>query len=316
MEYKDYYKILGVNKNASQEEIKKAYRKLAVKYHPDKNPGNKQAEEQFKLINEAYEVLGDPEKRKKYDDLGANWNRFSQEGSYSGGSPFEGFGHQGGQQFFYEGDLNDLFGGGGGSGFSDFFERFFGRGAGGRGASSGFGRGFRQAEVRGQDYEVEIVLTLEEAYHGTSRIIQLDNEKIRIKIKPGAYDGQVLRIKGKGGKGSSPANNGDLLVKIKILPHPVFERIGDDLKIVHQISLFDAILGGKTIVDTLDGKIKIDIPEGTQNNKILRIKGKGMPIYGKTNEYGDLLVQLQIKIPDNLTPAQKNMFKQIKDTIQ
>ncbi|HOV83334.1 MAG TPA: J domain-containing protein [Paludibacteraceae bacterium] len=316
MEYKDYYKILGVNKNASQEEIKKAYRKLAVKYHPDKNPGNKQAEEQFKLINEAYEVLGDPEKRKKYDDLGANWNRFSQEGSYSGGNPFEGFGNQGGQQFFYEGNLNDLFGGGSGSGFSDFFERFFGRGAAGRDASTGFGRGFRQAEVRGQDYEVEIVLTLEEAYHGTSRIIQLDNEKIRIKIKPGAYDGQVLRIKGKGGKGSSPANNGDLLIKIKILPHPVFERIGDDLKIIHQISLFDAILGGKTIVDTLDGKIKIDIPEGTQNNKILRIKGKGMPIYGKTNEYGDLLVQLQIKIPDNLTPAQKNMFKQIRDTIQ
>ncbi len=310
MEYKDYYKTLGVDKNATQEEIKKAYRKLAVKYHPDKNPGNKEAENQFKMINEAYEVLGDPEKRKKYDELGSNWNRFNQGGEYTGGNPFEGFGNAAGNQYYYQGNLDDLFGGKS-SGFSDFFEAFFGRGA-----SSGFGRNARQTEFKGQDYEAEMDLTLEEAYHGTSRIIQLDNEKIRIKIKPGAYDGQVLRIKGKGAKGSQPSNNGDLLIKIKVLPHPVFERIGNDLKMTHQISLFDAVLGGKTVVETLNGKIKIDIPEGTQNNKILRIKGKGMPVYGKTGEFGDLLIQLQVVIPEKLSAAQKNLFRQLKDSMQ
>jgi curved DNA-binding protein len=313
MEYKDYYKTLGVDKNATQEEIKKAYRKLAVKYHPDKNPGNKEAENQFKMINEAYEVLGDPEKRKKYDELGANWNRFNQGDEYTAGNPFEGFGNAAGNQYYYQGNLDDLFGGKT-SGFSDFFEAFFGRGA-----SSAFGRNARQtrqSEFKGQDYEAELDLTLEEAYHGTSRIIQLDNEKIRIKIKPGAYDGQILRIKGKGAKGSQPSNNGDLLIKIKVLPHPVFERVGNDLKMTHQISLFDAVLGGKTVVETLNGKIKIDIPEGTQNNKILRIKGKGMPVYGKTGEYGDLLIQLQVVIPEKLSPAQKNLFRQLKDSMQ
>ncbi len=309
MEYKDYYKTLGVDKNATQEEIKKAYRKLAVKYHPDKNPGNKEAENQFKMINEAYEVLSDPEKRKKYDELGTNWNKFGEGNEYRGSNPFEGFGNRGGSQFYYQDNFNDLFGGKN-TGFSDFFEAFFGKGA-----TSGFGRSNRQTEFKGQDYETEINLTLEEAYHGTSRIIQIDNEKIRIKIKPGVNDGQVLRIKGKGAKGSNPNYNGDLLIKVKVLPHPIFERIGNDLKMIHQINLFDAILGGKTIIETLNGKIIIDIPEGTQNNKILRIKGKGMPVYGKSGEYGDLLIQLQVIIPENLTPEQKNMFRRLKENL-
>lgn len=307
MEYTDYYQILGVDKKASQEEIKKAYRKLAKKYHPDKNPGNKEAENKFKQINEANEVLCDPEKRKKYDQLGANWDRFGQEGPYSGGNPFGGFGNQSGQAFF-SGDLNDLFGSGSGSsGFSDFFETFFGRGE----RSGRFGKGPDSGRLMGQDFETEMEITLEEAYRGTSRIIQLEREKIRITTKPGAYDGQVLRIKGKGGKGNNN-NNGDLLVKIKVTPHHIFERNGHDLKIIKHINLFDAVLGGHVIINTLDGKIKMNIPPSAQNNKTLRIKGKGMPVYGNTGQFGDLLVQLQIDIPENLTPIQKNLFEQLK----
>jgi curved DNA-binding protein len=307
MEYTDYYQILGIDNKASQEEIKKAYRKLAKKYHPDKNPGNKEAENKFKQINEANEVLCDPEKRKKYDQLGANWDRFGQEGAYSGGNPFGGFGNQSGQTF-YGGDPNDLFGGGSGSsGFSDFFETFFGRGE----RSGRFGKGFSGSRFKGQDFETEMEISLEEAYHGTRRIIQLESEKIRITTKPGAYDGQVLRIKGKGGKGSNN-NNGDLIVKIKVTPHPLFERNGHDLKIVEHINLFDAVLGGQVIINTMDGMIKMNIPASAQNSKTLRIKGKGMPVYGKTGIFGDLLVQLQIDIPESLTPIQKDLFEQLK----
>lgn len=307
MEYTDYYQILGVDKKASQEEIKKAYRKLAKKYHPDKDPGNKEAENKFKQINEANEVLGDPEKRRKYDRLGANWDRFGQEGTKSGGSPFGGFGNQS-RHTYFDGDLNDLFGSSsGGSGFSDFFETFFGRGE----RSNHFKNRYGAAGFKGQDFETEMEISLEEAYHGTSRIIQLEQEKIRITTKPGTYDGQVLRIKGKGGKGRNN-NDGDLLVKIKILPHRLFERNGNDIKVIEHINLFDAILGGEVAIDTIDGKIKIKIPVGSQNNKTLRIKGKGMPVYGKAGMFGDLLVQLQIDIPENITPIQKNLFEQLK----
>jgi curved DNA-binding protein len=307
MEYTDYYQILGVDKKASQEEVKKAFRKLAKKYHPDKNSGNKEAENKFKQINEANEVLGDPEKRKKYDQLGANWDRFGQEGTYSGGSPFGGFGNQS-RHTYFDGDLSDLFGGSSGSsGFSDFFETFFGRGE----RSSRFENRSGAAGFKGQDFETEMEISLEEAYHGTSRIIQLEQEKIRITTKPGAYDGQVLRIKGKGGRGRNN-NDGDLLVKIKILQHRLFERNGNDIKVIEHINLFDAILGGEVAIDTIDGKIKIKIPVGSQNNKTLRIKGKGMPVYGKAGMFGDLLVQLQIDIPENITPIQKNLFEQLK----
>ena len=211
MEYKDYYKILGVDKKASQDVIKKAYRKLAIKYHPDKNAGNKEAEDKFKQINEANEVLGDPEKRKKYDQLGQNWKHFQQGGSGQDWNPFGsgGFNNQSGQNFHFDGNINDIFGGGaGGSGFSDFFESFFGQ----RGKSN-VGSRFNQNK-KGQDYETELEISLEEAYNGTNRIIQLENEKIRIKIKPGATDGQLLRVKGKGGKGSSGSLSRNLHVLI------------------------------------------------------------------------------------------------------
>ncbi len=306
MEYKDYYKVLGVERKASQAVIKKAYRKLALKYHPDKNQGNKEAEAKFKLVNEAYEVLGDAEKRKKYDLLGVNWKHFQQQGTGAGRNPFgAGFGNQSGQSYHFNGDINDLFGKGG-SGFSDFFETFFGRGA-----SSGFGNRFRSGS-KGHDYQAEVEISLEEAFHGSSHIIQLDNEKIRIKTKPGAYDGQLLRIKGKGGKGNNNVQPGDLMVKLKIKPHPSFKLVGNDLKTTKNIDLFTAVLGGETIVNTIDGKIKLKIKPGTQNGAVMRVKGKGMPFGKSSGTRGNLLVKLRVEVPETLTIEQKELFKKLK----
>jgi curved DNA-binding protein len=303
MEYKDYYKTLGVNKKASQDEIKKAYRKLAVQYHPDKNVGNKEAEEKFKLINEAYEVLSDPEKRKKYDELGENWNKF--QGQPGGGYDWSAFGNgQQGRRYQHEGDLNDIFGSGG-SGFSDFFEAFFGRGSGGK-------RTQGERQYRGQDFEAEATITLEEAYHGTSRVIQIHNEKLRITIKPGVYDGQLLRIKGKGGEGSSDTHRGDLYVRIRVLPHAVFTRRNDDLYLTQNIDLYTAVLGGDTLVQILSGKIKVPIPAGTQNGKTIRIKGKGMPESDAPGKSGDLYIKLEVVIPTNLTEKEKQLFEQLR----
>ncbi len=296
MEYRDYYKILGVGKKASADEIKKAYRKLAVKYHPDKNPGNKEAEEKFKMVNEAHEVLGDPEKRKKYDTLGENWNKYQHAGG--------GFEGQGGRGYRYEGSMEDFFGGGG-SGFSDFFEAFFG----GRTAGSRQGRA---AHFKGRDLETTMEISLEEAYQGTSRHIRLEDERLRITTKPGAYDGQVLRVRGKGGKGSSEAQHGDLYVRISVLPHPVFERRGDDLHKRHNIDLYTAVLGGETILDTMTGKIKVKVEPGTQNGRQVRIRGKGMPVYN-TQRHGDLYVSLQVTIPDKLSKEQKELFEKLKN---
>ncbi len=317
MEYKDYYKILGVDKKASQDEIKKAFRKLAVKYHPDKNQGNQEAENKFKQINEANEVLGDPEKRKQYDLLGENWNKYQHAGGQPGSNPFGGEGFNGfgngGQQFHYEGDLNDFFanaggaGSGGSSGFSDFFDAFFG-GSGQKKKTRGSGSASR---LKGHDFETTMQISLEEAAQGTSRLIQLENEKLRITTKPGAYDGQVLRIKGKGATGVSGGTSGDLFVKIKIDPHSSFIRKGDDLYREQQIDLYTAILGGEAIIETLSGKIKMNIAPGTQPGKQLRVKGKGMPVYGTSN-FGDLYVELKIRIPEQLNEEQKQLFEKLK----
>lgn len=300
MEYKDYYKVLGVDKKATTDEIKKAFRALALKYHPDKNPGNKEAEEKFKQITEANDVLSDPEKRKKYDQLGENWQQYEQQGSQPG-SPF---GRGGG--FEYEGDMGDFFGGGGGSGFSDFFEQFFGGGSSRRQG--------RSANMRGNDYETEMPITLEEAYHGTSRIINLQTEKLRITTKPGAYDGQVLKIKGKGGKGSSAAHHGDLFVRVRVNQNPRFTRRGDDLYTTHYLDLYTAVLGGETIVPTLTGQVKVKIAAGTQANKTIRIKSKGMPVYDKAGHHGDLYVQLNVLIPEKLSEEQHKLFEKLRDS--
>jgi curved DNA-binding protein len=302
VDYKDYYKILGVDKKASQDEIKKAYRILAVKHHPDKNPDNKAAEEQFKLANEANEVLGNPEKRKKYDELGENWQQYEKQGNQQGGNPFGG--SQGGQ-YRYESNGNDSFGGQ--SDFSDFFEQFFSGGA-----KNGGGR---TQNRKGGDYETEMEITLEEAYQGTSRTIQVENEKLRITTKPGSYNDQQLRIKNKGAKGSSEDNRGDLFVRIKIKNHPEFIRKGDDLYYTQTVDLYTAVLGGEVIVNTLSGQVKIKIAEGTQNGKSIRLKGKGMPIYDKKDIFGDFYLEIKVQIPDKLTDKQRELFEQLKETL-
>ncbi len=298
MEYKDYYKILGIDKKASQDEIKKAFRTLAVKYHPDKNPDNKEAEEKFKTINEANEVLSNPEKRKKYDELGENWQQHEQAGNQRAGST--------NNQGYYQGNASGGFGGGGQEDFSDFFEQFFG----GRTQS----RRNANSEFKGGDYETEMQITLEEAYKGTNRIIEVENEKLRFTAKPGAYTDQLLRIKFKGAKGSSEAYRGDLFVRIKVMPQEQFIRKGDDLYSTNNIDLFTAVLGGEIIANTLSGQIKLKVTEGTQSGKTVRLKGKGMPVYDKTNVFGDLYIRLEVIIPDKLTDKQKELFEQLKSS--
>jgi len=290
VDYKDYYKILEIDKKATPEEIKKAYRVLAKKYHPDKNKNDKKDEEQFKLVNEANEVLGNPEKRKKYDELGENW----QQNHYAYG--------QNPNEQYYQGSSNQDFGAGGQGDFFDFFERFFSQQ---RGNS-------RQQPRKGGDYETEMEISLQEAYSGTSRIIQLENEKLRVSTKPGAYTDQQLRIKNKGAKGSSEGNRGDLFVRIKIKEDPKLTRKGNDLYQTVTLNLYDAVLGNELIIETLSGKLKIQIPGGTQNGKTIRLKGKGMPVYENPTFFGDLYILIQIVIPEKLTDKQIALFKELK----
>lgn len=304
MEYKDYYKILGVEKTAAQADIKKAYRALAKKYHPDKTKGDKTAEEKFKDISEAYEVLGDQEKRKQYDELGANWRHFQQQG----GGPFRG--QPGGQRgTYYEGDGGDMFGG---SGFSDFFEQFFG---GGFAQQTGDFRGRGRAS-KGQDYEAEMAITLQEAYHGTARLLTVNGQQLRITTKPGVADGQVLRIKGKGGPAMGGGTPGDLYIRVQVQPLPGFDRQQDDLHIRLNLDMYTAILGGEVQVATLTGNLKLKIPEGTQNGKTLRLRGKGMPVYGKPEQHGDLYVKIEIKLPVHLTDEERQLMKQLRELHQ
>lgn len=307
MKYKDYYKILGVSKDASQKDIKKAYRKLASKYHPDKNSGDKAAEEKFKEINEANEVLSDPEKRKKYDVLGENWTAYQQ-----GGGDWEQYANRGrgrrgpggGQTFHFEGDPSEFFGSGG---HSSFFDMFFGEGA-GRG---GQGRR-RQAAFRGRDVEAEMPITLLEAYQGSKRTFELGGKKMRITIKPGAYDGQRLRLKGKGQPGVNGGPAGDLYIVLKLQPDPRFRREGDNLVVEKKIDLYTAILGGKVEVPTMSGSVKLTVPKGSESGKTLRLRGKGMPKYGKTS-HGDLLVKLNVTMPKNLTAEEERLFQQLRE---
>jgi len=305
MDYKDYYKILGVSKNASADEIKKAYRKLAVKYHPDKNPENKEAETRFKEISEAYEVLRDPEKRKKYDQLGSNWNQF--QGADAGGFDFSQFGggRKGKSRSYFSGNMDDLFGDSD-SGFSDFFNAFFG----GFGGSS---EGFRQQaqQAKGKDLRSELTISLSEAYHGTSRLLNINGQRIKINIKPGAYNGQELRIKGKGGKGRNGGPDGDIYLTINVQPGKNYSINGNDLVMQTDIDLYTAVLGGKININTLSGKLNINIPKGTQNGTKLRVKGKGMPVYGKSETFGDLFLQLNILIPTNLSKKEEELFRQL-----
>jgi curved DNA-binding protein len=294
MDYKDYYKVLGVDKSASQEEIKKAYRRLAKKYHPDKNKEDKKAEEKFKEISEANEVIGDPEKRKKYDAVGKDWRQYANQNPYS-------YTGQGGNQYDFGRDSSDMFGN---TGFSDFFESLFG---GGRSRRQDFDFGFND----GHDLMGELTISLEEAFHGTKRLVDIGSEKLRVTIKPGAYDGLQLKVKGKGQKGRS-GQAGNLLLTVKVLPHPLYTRKGNDLVKEINVDLYTALLGGKIELATLGTTLHITIPEGCQQGKMLRVAGKGMPIYGNEGSFGDLIVKVNITLPSVLSKEEKDLILKLK----
>lgn len=310
MDYKDYYKILGVSKNASQKEIKKAFRKLAAKYHPDKNPDNKEAEEKFKEINEANEVLSDPEKRKKYEELGSNWAAYQQ-----GGGDYQRYkqnaGTRQGNTFYFEGDPGEFFGGSeSGGDYSSFFDMFFNQG---QDASFGGRSGARTRVSKGADVEAELAINLLEAYEGTKKTFELYGNKMRINIKPGSADGQKLRLKGKGQKDPRGGEAGDLYIVLKVAAHSQFIRRQDDLKYTADVDFYSAALGEKIKVPTLKGSVNMKIPQGISSGKVLRLKGKGMPVYGHKNKYGDLLVKINIVVPKSLTPEEKALIVQLKE---
>jgi curved DNA-binding protein len=309
MEYKDYYKILGVDRNASEKEIKKAYRKLARKYHPDVNPGDDGAEERFKEINEAHEVLSDPEKRKKFDQLGASWRQWQRAGGDPGGFDWaQWYGQPGGARVHVEyADLSDLFGGAGG--FSDFFSAIFG-GLGGRGGTTRGARAQPRA-VHGQNYEQELEVTLEEAFSGTTRIFQKDERRLEVKIPAGVETGSRVRMKGEGAEGYGGGARGNLYLRVKVLPHRTFERKGDDLYCEVPADLYTAILGGQVRVPTLKGGVMLTIPPETQSGKTFRLKGQGMPHLKDSETKGDLYAKVRVKVPQNLSDKEKELFGQL-----
>jgi curved DNA-binding protein len=285
MDYKDYYKVLGVAKTATQEDIKKAYRKLAVKYHPDKNPNNPQAEARFKEITEAYEVLGDKDNRKKYDEMGANWKAFEQAGRGGG----------------FHGGTGD--GGGGFGGFSDFFRMFFG------GSFDEWSTG--KSVYQGRDLEAKLQLSLHEAQEGTEKILAANNEKIKIKIKPGAYDGQRIRIKGKGGHAAGGGERGDLYLTLHVAGQQTNEPQGYDVHKQVFVPVTTAVLGGKVQVDTPNGSLVLTIPAGTDSGKKLRLRGQGATLPNGSGR-GDLYVSVGIAVPKNLNQRQQDLYEQLK----
>ncbi len=300
MTYKDYYKDLGIEKTATPAEIKKAYRTLANKYHPDKNGGDKSAEERFKIISEANEVLRDPIKRKKYDQFGADWKHYEESGAQPGGFDWSKYTSGNGGQTHRTGsyETNTIFAD---EGVNDLFEILFGQ-------HSGQPRGRRNVVIKGEDLETETTLSLDEAYYGTMRLIQLHGQKIKVTIKPGVSNNQKLRIPGKGGNGLNCGPNGDLYLNVKIAPHQEFKRNGNDLYLDLPVELYTAVLGGKTQIKTLKGNVTINIPKGTQNGKELRLQGLGMPVFGKKNEFGNMLVKVDILLPEQLNEDELDMF--------
>jgi len=305
MEFKDYYRILGIDKNGSAEDIKKAYRKLAKKYHPDKNPNDPTAEAKFKEISEAYEVLKDPEKRKKYDTLGANWKQYQHAG---GGTEdwFRNF-KQNQQEsgFHFSGNFDDLFGKVGG--FSDFFESFFGTENRFKNAGE-----FTNVPKKGKDYEAILTISLEEAHKGTEKQFTIDGRTLKVKITPGTEEGKKLRLRNQGGEGTSGGEKGDLYLKIQIEKHPYFERNVNDLHYNLNVDLYTAILGGKKDITALDGRrISINIPKETENGKVLKIKGMGMNEPG-TIDRGNLFIKINIQIPKNITEEERKLFEKLK----
>lgn len=299
MDYIDYYKVLGVDKNASPDDIKKAYRKLARKLHPDLNPNDKEANKRFQQLNEANEVLSDPEKRKKYDQYGKDWQHAEayEKARQAQGQGQAGFGGQaGGGWQSYSGDFDE-------GTFSDFFESMFGGGA-----RRGHGH---QVKYKGQDFNAELHLSLKDAYSTRKQTLTVNGKNIRITIPAGVENGQTIRIKGYGGPGANGGPAGDLYIRFVIEKDPNFRRSGNDLYTQVDLDLYKAILGGEVMIDTLNGQVKINVKPETQNGTKIRLKGKGFPVYKKEGQYGDLFVTFSIKIPTHLTEKQKQLFEEL-----
>ncbi|HCA08278.1 J domain-containing protein [Chryseobacterium sp.] len=305
MAYIDYYKILGVDKSATQDDIKKAYRKMARKLHPDLNPDDKESEKKFKELNEANEVLSNPENRAKYDKYGENWKhgeeyekaqqqqRQYQQQNYGGGGGFSGA------------DFGE------GEDFSDFFQNMFGGTGGGFGKSS---RGSSSGKFKGQDVNAELNLNLKDAAQTHQQTFEINGKKVRITIPAGVYDGQQIKLKGHGSPGFNGGPNGDLYITFNIPVDPNFERIGDDLKTKVSIDLYTALLGGDVKVNTLDGSVNLKVKPETQSGTTVRLKGKGFPVYKKEGQSGDLFVTYEVKLPTDLTDKQKELFEQLKNS--
>lgn len=293
MAFIDYYKVLGVDKKATEAEIKKAYRKMARKYHPDLNPNDKEAEKKFKELNEANEVLSNAENRKKYDQHGENWQHADQ------------YEQSKRQQQQYQGNRQQAdFGGGfGGDGdYSDFFESMFG------GRST---RGGRSAQFKGQDFNAELQLDLQDVYTTHKRTLTINGKNIRLTIPAGVENGQVIKINGHGAEGAGGGPKGDLYITFTIANHTAFKRDKGNLYSTVDLDLYAAILGGEITVDTFDGKVKLKVPAGTQNGTKVKLKGKGFPIYKKEGQFGDLYITYEIKIPTSLSQKEKELFTEL-----
>jgi len=312
MEYRDYYKVLGVDKTATEKDIKSAFRRLAQVHHPDKNPGDSKAEDKFKEINEAYEVLGDPAKRAKYDQLGASYSQWQRSGQGASGFDFSQWaGMGGGSAGSRPGaapDLNEMFGSSGG--FSEFFTSLF---AGG-GARRTTGTRTRTTSspgtwgLRGEDMEQPIDIGLEEAFSGAKRTLQKADRRLEVNIPPGARTGTKVRLAGAGGPGQTP---GDLFIVINVRPHPTYRRDGDDLHVDVTIDLYTAMLGGEARVPTLTGEVVLNVPAESHAGKTFRLTGRGMPKLRQAAEHGDLYAHLVVSLPANLSEAERKLFKEL-----
>lgn len=294
MDFIDYYKVLGLTKTASSKDVKSAYRKLARKYHPDLNPKDAEAEKKFKQINEANEVLSDPEKRKKYDQYGKDWQHAEEFEKARSQRPSAGRSQQYSRSSGQESD------------FSDFFESMFG--------GSGFGRREQDIKFRGQDFNAELRLNLTDVMETHKRTLTVNGKNIRITIPAGIEDGQTIKIKGYGGDGLNGGPKGDLFISFALINNTLFKREGAHLYKTVEIPLTKSVLGGDITIDTLNGKVKLKVKPETQNGTQVKLKGKGFPVYKKGGQFGDLFVTYQIKIPTKLSEEQRNLFKKLEET--